>query len=323
MADSKVSALSTNTAPIGGDALYLIDDLAGTPTSQRIFLGDLNALPNGFIVNGKISVTVATNNITVALKTNSGGNPSSTDPVSVWLNGSFRHCTAALSVTKNAGTNWFNSGASELAAKEIDYFAYLIWNTTPATDILDIGFARIPTGRVYSDFSGTTTNEKYLAFGNASTPTSTDDVCVIGRFAATLSASASFNWSVPTYTNTNLIQHPIYETRDLTWAPTHSRTTTPYTNLPTITSATYRIVGSMLKFREDHTQNGVPGGTGNQRYTLPFTVANQVAAPTQNNSVATLLWSAVSTTSGTIWTVGGAAEATASQRYITNGEYSY
>src|SRR6185436_10289424 len=116
-----------------------------------------NLLPDGYMVNGKLSVTVASNNITVAIKTKSGGNPSTTDPVSVWINGSYRRITAALSVTKNAGTNWFASGSAELATKEIDYFAYLIWNTTPATDIMDIGFARIPFGRVYSDFSGTTT----------------------------------------------------------------------------------------------------------------------------------------------------------------------
>jgi len=173
--------------------------------------------PGGFMINGKLVVSVASNNLTVALKGLDGNDPSATNPVYVRINNTIRAVTAALSVTKNAGTNYFNSGSSELSGKEVDYFVYLIWNTTPATAIVDIGFARIPHGYVYSDFSGTNTNEKYLAFGNASTPTSTDDLVVIGRFAATLTGT---NWSVPTFTNKNLIQHPIFETRMLSWTPT-------------------------------------------------------------------------------------------------------
>lgn len=223
MADANLTALTEDSTPLGSDLVYGVS--SGTTDFKR-YLGDENLLPEGHMVNGKISVTVATNNITVALKTKSGGNPSATDPVSVWINGSFRTCTAALSVTKNAGTNWFNAGAAEFATLEQDYFVYLIWNTTPATDIMDIGFARIPYGAVYSDFSGTTTNEKYLAYGNGSAPTSTDDCVVIGRFAATLSASASYNWSVPTFTSSNLIQSPIYTSRVLSYVPTWASTGT-------------------------------------------------------------------------------------------------
>lgn len=219
MADSNVINLTENTAPLGSDLEYMVDDPNGTPADHNIYKGSNNIGPDGFIVNGKTSVTVASNNITVAIKTKSGGNPSATDPVSVWINGSYRRITAALSVTKNAGTNWFGSGGAAFATLEQDYFVYLIWNTTPATDIMDIGFARIPYGRVYSEFSTTSTAETYMAFGNASTPTSTD-VCInIGRFAATLSATASFNWSVPSYTNANLIQHPILNTRMLAYVP--------------------------------------------------------------------------------------------------------
>lgn len=223
MADSNLTGLTEDTTPLGSDLMY---GVSGGTTDFKRYLGDHNLMPDGFMINGVISVTVATNNITVALKTRSGGNPSATDPVSVWIAGAWRTCTAALSVTKNAGTNWFNAGAAELATYEQDYFAYLIWNTTPATDIMDIGFSRAPYFRVYSEASGTTTNEKYLAYGNGSAPTSTDSCVVIGRFAATLSASASYNWSVPTYTNTNLIQYPIYTSRVLSYVPTWASTGT-------------------------------------------------------------------------------------------------
>ena len=46
-----------------------------------------------------------------------------------------------------------------------------------------------------------------------------DNYANIGRFAATLSAGAGYTWSVPTYTASNLIQRPIFETSRLDWVP--------------------------------------------------------------------------------------------------------
>jgi hypothetical protein len=274
MASGNLNAQTEMTDPIGSDEIYVVDDPNGVPADRKLYLGNLNTLGQGYMVNGKLNVTVASNNITVALKTLSGGNPSATDPVSIWINGSYRRVTAALSVTKNAGTNWFASGAAELATKEIDYFVYLLWNTTPVTDVVDIGFARIPYGRVYSDFSTTTTNEKYMAFGNASTPTSTDDVVLIGRFAATLSASASYNWSVPTFTNSNLVNHPIYETRQLSYTPAWAASgTAPAIGNGTITG-TYQVKGQEM-FCEVTQTNGstTTYGTGAYNWTMPFTLS--------------------------------------------------
>lgn len=217
-------AATGKTTPVDADLFLIVDSAASNVIKKLTFanlkLSIVNFImagrPDGSMWNGKISVSVASNDITVALKTSAGADASSTDPIYVKINGTLRTCTAALSKTLADGTNWFNSGAAELGTREIDYFVYLIWNTTPATDIVDLGFSRIPYGNVYSDFSGTSTNEKYLAFANASTPTSTDDVVVVGRFAATLSLTGTGHlWTVPTYTSTNLIQRPIYETRDL------------------------------------------------------------------------------------------------------------
>ncbi len=270
MADSNLTGLTERTTPLGSDLRYGV--YSGT-TDFKMYDGTYNLLPDGFMINGVISVTVATNNITVALKTRSGGNPSATDPVSIWINGSFRRCTAALSVTKNAGTNWFNAGAAELATLEQDYFAYLIWNTTPATDIMDIGFARAPYFTVYSEASGTTTSEKYLANGNGSAPTSTDSCVVIGRFAATLSASASYNWSVPTYTNTNLIQYPIYNTRVLTYAPTIAG----FSANPSTTVYRYQIKYDRLRVDLNQGVNGTSNAT-------TFTMTAPMAHVTLANS---------------------------------------
>jgi len=269
MADANLTALTEDSTPLGSDLMYGVS--SGTTDFKR-YLGDDNLLPEGHMVNGKISVTVATNNITVALKTKSGGNPSATDPVSVWINGSFRTCTAALSVTKNAGTNWFGSGGASFATLEQDYFVYLVWNTTPATDIMDIMFARIPYGAVYSDFSGTTTNEKYGAYGNASAPASTDNCVVIGRFAATLSATASFNWSVPTYTSANLIQSPIYETRTLTYVPTWASSGTAVALGDGLLVGQFIMRGRYILLRVKLTMGATTTyGTGTYNFVIPFT----------------------------------------------------
>jgi hypothetical protein len=315
MANVKDTALSENTAPLGSDLLRIIDDPNGSPLTQRIYGGSYNLLPEGYLVNGKISVTVAANDITVALKTLSGGNPSATDPVSVWIAGAFRRCTAALSVTKADATDWMALG-SVLPATETDLFAYLIWNTTPATDIMDIGFSRIPYGRVYSDFSGTTTNDRYLAFANASTPTSTDSVCVIGRFAATLSAGAGYTWSVPTYTNANLIQYPITETRWLTWTPTWAG----WSVAPTSVFARYKIHGDECTHIARSAAGGTSNGTG-ATYTLPITAramsnANWMAVISYEDNGA-----GVATTPGRVTIATGATTA-AMQTNMATGAWT-
>jgi hypothetical protein len=217
--------------------------------------------PRGFLINGKLSVTVATNNLTVAIKTLAGNDPSTADPVYCRIGDTVRSITAALSVTKNAGTNWFNSGASILATKEIDYFAYLGYNST---DGVVIGFARI-IGYKYGDFSTTTTSERYCAISTITNAASTDYYEVIGRFAATLSATASFNWSVPTYTAANLIQRPIFETRVLSWVPT----ITGFSANPTSQTYLYKLIGSRVYIDIREATAGTSNATG-FTYTLPF-----------------------------------------------------
>lgn len=228
--------------------------------------GHLNAmqgLAEGQMVNGKISPSVASNNLTVALKTNAGTDPSLTDPVYVMIGGTMRTVTSALSVTKNAGTNWCNAGGAELATKELDYFAYLGYNST---DGVVIGFSRIPFANQYSDFSVTTTNEKYCAISTITNAVATDYYNVIGRFAATLSAGAGYTWTVPTYTAINLVQKPVYETRSLTWQPTW----TGFSAAPTGVGI-YKIISGNI-----HYTLNPAAGTSNANtmtYTLPMAVS--------------------------------------------------
>lgn len=182
---------------------------ASVPTS---ILTTSHYAPEGFLINGKIVPSVSSNNLTVAIKGMDGNDPSASNPVYVRIGGTVRTITAALSVTKNAGTNWCNSGSTELAAKETDYFVYLGYN---ATDGVVIGFSRIAHSLRYDGFSVTTTNEQYAAISTITTAAVSDVYVNIGRFAATLSAGAGYTWTVPSFTSVNLIQKPIYESRTL------------------------------------------------------------------------------------------------------------
>ncbi len=223
--------------------------------------------PQGFLINGKISVTDTGSGLKVELLTLAGTAPSATDPVYCRIGDTVRSITAAISVTAADGTNWCNAGSAELATKEIDYFAYLIYRTdggAPAGGV-DIGFARI-VGTNYSEFSSTGTNEKFLRFGTSGTPTSTDYCEVIGRFAATLSAGAGYTWSVPTFTAINLIQRPIYETRELTWAPTY----TGFSAAPATPIARYKVINDTCRVIEGEPNAGTSNATG-FTVSLPFT----------------------------------------------------
>ena len=263
------------TPLVDGDAALVMPD--GSAGFKRVgrgiwgsvngILASLNPAP-GMLINGTISPTVAGNNLTLALKTLAGADPSITDPVYVYLGGGWRTITAALSVTINAGANSFNSGSTELATKEIDYFAYLRYN---ATDGVCIGPSRIPYGALYSDFSATATNEKYCAWNTATHAAAGDECTVIGRFAATLSAGAGYTWTVPTFTALNLIQYPIWNTR---WSPWNSVPTgdgTVTLSSTALQESRYRIERSNLLWELKF--SGTLGGSASNalRATQPFT----------------------------------------------------
>jgi hypothetical protein len=199
-----------------------------TDKRRSVFVMPTGARNQG-LINGKIVPTVASNNLTVAIKTLADTDPSATNPVGIWIGNELKWITSALSISANAGTNWFNSGSSELATYEIDYFAYIGYN---ATDGVVLGFTRIPYARLYSDFNTTTTNEKYARISTITNAASGDNYINVGRFAATLSAGAGYTWTVPSFTNANLIQEPIYETRWLDYDPT----IVTWTNAPTSTT---------------------------------------------------------------------------------------
>lgn len=286
------AAISINLVPKGAGTVKIngttVTSGATAATRAEVATGTSNTLmatpqnlhefhvpPQGFLYNGKIVPSVASNNLTVALKGLDGNDPSATNPVYVRIGDTVRSITAALSVTKNAGTNWFNSGSAELATKEIDYFVYLGYN---ATDGVVIGFARVPYGTKYGDFSATTTAETYCAISTITTAALTDYYEVIGRFAATLSAGAGYTWTVPTYTAINLIQKPINETRWLAFATTF----TGFSSGPSGDTNSYKIIGRVMYV----TRRRSTSGTSN---TTAFTQVLPMAATSSADLVRSVL----------------------------------
>jgi hypothetical protein len=202
--------------------------------------------PQGFLINGKIVTSVSSNNLTVAIKTLSGADAEPTNPIYCRIWNDIRAITWALSVTANAWTNWANAWSSELATQEIDYFFYLGRN---ATHWVIPCFSRVPYGLKVGDFSGTDTNEKLLktwVVSYASLNTS-DLVENVWRFNATLSAGASYNWSIPA--TSIIINRPTFETRQLKRVPTKTNSGTMgiangWANTPLYL---YKITGNMCR----------------------------------------------------------------------------
>lgn len=218
----------------------------------------LGGTPQGTMLNGYIETSISNNDLVVAIKTIAGLDPSVSDPVYVRIGNEIRSITAALSVTAADATNWCNAGATELATQEIDYFVYLAWEAS--ANAVRIGFSRIPSGRIYDDFSATSTNEKYAKWNNA--PGAGDECEVIGRFNAILSAGATYTWTLPA--TSIVISRPIYKTRWLTWVPTW----TGFSVNPTTGTYQYKVDMDDIKLN-------VAGGNGTSNatsftFTLPF-----------------------------------------------------
>lgn len=295
LSESHINNLNT-ALMISGSATNLTegvldeDDMASNsatkvPTQQSVKAysdiyskANFNA-PDGFLINGKIVPSVASNNLTVAIKGIDGNDPSATNPVYVRIGDTIRSITSALSVTKNAGTNWFTSGSSIFATLERDYFVYLGYN---ATDGVVVGFATFPYARIYSDFSATSTAEKYAAISTITNAAAGDNYVNIGRFAATLSAGAGYTWTVPTFTSKNLIQYPIFESRYLSFVPFIRGDGTAGTGTYSTQTGLYQIRSNHCYYNAILVWTNITGSpTGALAGTVPLTSAETLSATEQ------------------------------------------
>ena len=256
-----IAGTSGNVVTVNSD-----NTLLGTTTQSSLRLSTYASMnpANGTMLNGKIVPSVTSNNLTVALKTFAGTDPSSTDPIYVTIGNTVRTITSALSVTMAAGTAWCGLGAT-FSTLEQDFFVYLGFNIT---DGVVIGCSRTPYGDICGDFLTTSTNEKYAAISTITNAAAGDNYVNIGRFSATLSASASYNWSVPTFSSSNLKQTPTFEGDFKNWLPAP----TGYSAVPSVYIYKYRLTGKFVEFLYRETTGGA--GTSNATtltITAPFT----------------------------------------------------
>jgi hypothetical protein len=216
-----------------------------------------------------ITPSVASNNLTLAMKYIDGSDPSSTKPLKFRVGNTEYSLTAAMSFTKNAGTNWCNLGSAELAALSHDLFVYAIGETGGSAG-LKFGYSRISWAQTMGDFVNTSTNEKYIA-GNWTNFNSTDPVTVIGRFRAQLSAAASYNWSIPA---ANVVNKPIFESDWMDWTVAF----TGFSAAPSNLFSRYKVVHGGVRWTHRAGTDGTSNAT-TFTITMPFTPKNN----TNNN----------------------------------------
>lgn len=215
----------------------MIIDVSTTPDTLKEAYADSFWTPRY-----KIVPSVASNNLTVAVKTLAGNDPSATEPLFFKIHDTIYSVTAALSITINAGTNWFNSGGSELATLAVPYFVYVVYDSNSAVVALTIG--RKAHYRIVASGMTTTTSENHIY--NYANFTDGDNMANIGYLEATLSAGAGYTWTVPTFTGNNLRHEPTYESQWMTWAPTYSASgSLTYTSV-TSNVAKYKIASKRL-----------------------------------------------------------------------------
>lgn len=268
------------------DGLYIVDDVGneigplikdapsdGSQYARKNAAWEAVAASGGGgdVIRTKYIITpsILSNNLVFALKYIDGNDCTSTNKLTFRVGNTEYNLTAAMSFTKNAGTNLCNAGSAELKTKDVDFFVYAI-GETGASAGLKFGYSRFPNARFIGDFVNTATDEKYIA-GNWTNFNATDPVANIGRFRAQNSGTASYNWSIPTAL---VVNRPIYETGILTWQPVYSASgsmtwTSVSTNL-----AEYQIIGNQC-FVEVYASGTTGGSASNAlNLTLPFNARN-------------------------------------------------
>lgn len=259
------------------DGLYIIEDTGAVvgPFVAKVLTDTLyqaiNQVPDTLRTKYIITPSVASNNLTLAIKYIDTTDPSATKKLTFRVGNTEYDLTAAMSFTKNAGTNWMNMGSTELATKDVDLFVYAI-GESGASAGLKFGYSRIPRATTMGDFVNTTTSEKYIA-GNWTNYNATDPVTVIGRFRARLSAGAGFTWSIP---NAKVINRPVFESDWLEWTPQGGTTTSLVYTINTLNLATYQVslTGVFFQMSVIGTTSGsvAPGIT----FTLPFSMSTTI-----------------------------------------------
>lgn len=244
-------------------------------------------IQQGGMVNGKIIPTVAADKLTISVKTLSGNDPSTTDPVWIRVHNRNVKVTSALTWGPLNNANYMNMGSTELASQGVDLFTYLVIHHH---NNIGLALSRLPHGKMVADFTdgSTPTLDRCIADPDV-TIDLTDNCENIGRFTAILSAAPNYLWSVPTFSASNLISSPTNESGWSTYQPVYGGSgSLTYTSVTTA-SAKYKVVGNTV-YVQVVTSAGTTGGVTDAtiRVSLPFKPIEGVTAgamPVYNGSV--------------------------------------
>jgi hypothetical protein len=228
------------------DGWYAIDD-AGNETG-------LLGLSQSYI----IATSIATNNLTVALKHPDGSDPSAASPLYIRINGTWLRIAAARSVAINASYgDVFSWDGGKIQANDAQLFVYLINNNGDP----QLGVSPCPTlttvATNYRDvFGGQTGVAGHTNIVMNDHRDATNSCDVIGR--VNVNQADNNNWQAPTIAK--IVNRPIYETDILSWTPTAGgQGAMTYT--ATFNVKQYQILSDKCKLHIDIT--GTTGGTAN------------------------------------------------------------
>lgn len=227
-------------------------------TSEAASGGGVSVAPTDGMVNGQISASVTSNDLTITLLTLAGATPSAGDPVYATINGITHTITYAVTLTKNEGTNYGSAGDMG----DRNWYVYLGYDTGTSTVIITA--SQIP----YANYAGTfsTTATSYKTTLNTDID-GVEAVVNVGMIRATLGAGAPYQWYMGG-TSLAYVRQGQFMSSDYPQYFKTSGATGFAASIPVI-AIRYWIVGKMIVYNID--QDDFSGGTSNATgFTVPL-----------------------------------------------------
>lgn len=300
-----------------GDAVHVSDSGGKTVV-------DINhKMSDGDVGNHQISTSIASNNLTVALKEMSGSDPSTTSPVLFRSGNTKLKVTSALSITITAAMgDLFGWDAGKIQANDAQLFVYLINNNgTPQLGVSPCPMLTNVATNYYDLGAGAQTGSAgYTNIVMSGTRHANNSARVIGRI--NVHQLDNNNWQAPT--TALVVNEPIWHTDRMNWTPQHTRAGGAYSNQPTLHYAYYWIDKLQLSWEERHQQHATPGSSGAQQLTAPYVSVTAKSGWGFNGVMAIGIYPLISAGTRTVSlykTSDGSAECTASQNYFVSGAY--
>jgi hypothetical protein len=269
------------------------------------------------------AASIATSDLTVALKLYDGTDPSVGTPLKIPVGSGILEITSALSVTvTDTMADIFSWDSGKIQGNDAQLFVYIINNNgTPQLGISPSPSLRTVATNYFDIGAGSQTGSAgHNNIVMSGTRHATNSCRVLGRINAKQSDANA--WQTPT--TALIINFPIWNTDWLIWTPQHSRAGGAYTNLPTQNAAYYTLDRERLYYTETHTQHGTPGSSGAQRFTGPIRAHRGNTGNGLNASTLAGMGPFISDVSYTISLYkmsDGSAECTASNVYQVSGFY--